>query len=65
MWSVESVADIPAEPAAVWQLYADPSTWGEWAHSTARAHAQGDISIGAEVIRAAARGSGTITPDLG
>ena len=56
MWSVESVADIPAEPAAVWELYADPSTWDEWAHSTASARAQGDISVGEEVIIQPTRG---------
>jgi uncharacterized protein YndB with AHSA1/START domain len=56
MWSVESSVEVEATPAEVWRLYADPSTWRQWAHSTAGATADGPLVVGVPI---------TVTPTRG
>jgi hypothetical protein len=48
-WSMESVHEAPVRAADVFHLYADPSTWGDWAHNTAWGRAKGAVEPGAEV----------------
>lgn len=34
-WSMENVHEAAVAPADVFRYYADPATWGDWAHNTA------------------------------
>ena len=38
-WSMENVYEAAVAPADVFRFYADPATWGDWAHNTAWARA--------------------------
>jgi uncharacterized protein YndB with AHSA1/START domain len=48
-WLIESVRDAPVDPAAVWRLYADPSTWPVWGHNAKLARADGPLVEGGTV----------------
>ncbi len=46
---MESVHEAAVAPADVFRYYADPTTWGEWAHNTAQARGQAVLEVGAAV----------------
>jgi uncharacterized protein YndB with AHSA1/START domain len=48
-WSMESVHEAAVAPADVYRYYADPATWGEWAHNTAWGRALDAMGPGARV----------------
>jgi uncharacterized protein YndB with AHSA1/START domain len=48
-WLIESVRDAAVDPAAVWRLYTDPSTWPLWGHNAKGAHAEGPLVEGGTV----------------
>jgi hypothetical protein len=48
-WTIEAVRDAPVEPAAVFALYADPSTWSSWGHNATRVRSDGPLADGATV----------------
>jgi hypothetical protein len=48
-WTIESVQEIDVDPAAVFALYMDPSTWSRWAHNATWAHADGPLIEGGTV----------------
>jgi hypothetical protein len=57
-WTIESVREAEVDPAAVFALYADPSTWSSWGHNAAWARAAGPLVEGGTVdVRA---GYGTV-----
>ncbi len=59
-WVIESVINAPVDPAAVWRLYADPSTWPVWGHNAKWTHADGPLAEGGIVhVRA---GYGKVYP---
>jgi len=45
-WTIESVRDAAVDPADVFRLYADPSTWSAWGHSARSATANGPFIEG-------------------
>jgi hypothetical protein len=45
-WKIESVRDADVDPASVWRLYADPSTWPVWGHNAKSARADGELVEG-------------------
>ena len=48
-WSMENVREAPVVPGDVYRYYADPGTWGQWAHNTAWARAQAPVEPGTKV----------------
>ncbi len=48
-WSMESTYEADVRPDDVYAFHVDPSTWGQWAHSTAWGRAQGGVKPGATV----------------
>ena len=48
-WSMESVLEADVAAADVYRCYADPSTWGAWAHNTRWGRARGPLRPGAIV----------------
>jgi len=57
-WTIESVTEADVDPAAVFALYADPSSWSSWGHNAAWARAAGPLVEGGTVdVRA---GYGTV-----
>ena len=48
-WMIESIRDAPVDPADVFRLYADPSTWSEWGHNARWARADGPLVEGGTV----------------
>jgi uncharacterized protein YndB with AHSA1/START domain len=48
-WLIKSVRDAPVDPAAVWHLYTDPSTWPVWGHNAKWARADGPLVEGGTV----------------
>jgi hypothetical protein len=48
-WTIDSVRDAAVDPADVWRLYADPSTWSEWGHNAKWARAGGPLVEGGTV----------------
>lgn len=48
-WTIESVQDVDADPAAVFALYADPSSWSRWGHNATSARADGPLVEGGHV----------------
>ena len=48
-WMIESTRDVAVAPAAVFRLYADPSTWSQWGHSARWARADGPLVEGGNV----------------
>jgi hypothetical protein len=48
-WTIETVREADVEPAAVFALYADPSTWSRWGHNATQAHADGPLVEGGTV----------------
>ena len=48
-WLIESVGEAPVDPAAVWRLYVDPSTWPVWGHNAKWARAEGPLVVGGTV----------------
>ena len=48
-WAIESIQEIDVDPAAVFALYMDPSTWSRWAHNATWAHADGPLVEGGMV----------------
>jgi hypothetical protein len=57
-WTIESIQEAAVDPAAVFALYADPSTWNAWGHNATWARADGPLVEGGTVdVRA---GYGTV-----
>jgi uncharacterized protein YndB with AHSA1/START domain len=55
-FTIEAVAEADVDPAAVFALYADPSTWVTWGHNASRASADGPLVEGGTVdVQAAYR----------
>ncbi len=48
-WTIETVRDAAVDPADVFRLYADPSTWSEWGHNAKWARADGPLVEGGTV----------------
>ncbi len=48
-WKIEAVREAPVTPAAVFALYAEPSTWSAWGHNATWARADGPLAEGATV----------------
>ena len=48
-WTIDSVLEADAEPAAVFALYADPSTWSSWGHNATWARSDGPLVQGGVV----------------
>ena len=48
-WTIESVRLADVAPAAVFALYADPSTWHRWGHNATWARADGPLAEGGVV----------------
>lgn len=48
-WMIESMRDAPVNPADVFRLYADPSTWSAWGHNAKWARAAGPLVEGGTV----------------
>jgi len=46
---MENVREAPVVPGDVYRYYADPGTWGQWAHNTAWARAQAPVEPGTKV----------------
>jgi uncharacterized protein YndB with AHSA1/START domain len=46
---MESVFEADVAPEDVYRYYADPSTWGRWAHNTRSGRARGAFGTGAVV----------------
>ena len=45
-WMIEAVHVAEVDPAAVFRLYADPSTWPSWGHNATRARSDGPLVEG-------------------
>jgi len=45
-WMIEAVHVAEVDPAAVFRLYADPSTWVSWGHNATRARSDGPLVEG-------------------
>ncbi len=57
-WTIEATQEGAVDPAAVFALYADPSTWHQWGHNATWARADGPLVEGGMVdVRA---GYGTV-----
>jgi Polyketide cyclase / dehydrase and lipid transport len=57
-WTIESIQEADVDPASVFALYADPSTWNAWGHNATWARADGPLVEGGTVdVRA---GYGTV-----
>jgi hypothetical protein len=48
-WSMESTHEAAVAPADVFRSYADPATWGSWAHNTAWARSHAPLEPGSRV----------------
>lgn len=48
-YTIEATQEAPVDPAAIWALYMDPSTWAAWGHNVRWARAQGPLEEGATV----------------
>lgn len=48
-WRIETAREVAVEPAAVFRLYADPSTWSTWGHNATWARADGPLVEGGTV----------------
>ena len=48
-WSMESTYEAAVAPADVFRSYADPATWGSWAHNTAWARSSAPLEPGSRV----------------
>jgi hypothetical protein len=45
-WTIESVLEAAVDPAAVFALYMDPTTWTRWGHNARSATADGPLVEG-------------------
>jgi hypothetical protein len=48
-WSMESTHEAAVAPADVFRYYADPTTWGRWAHNTAWGRGPAPLEAGSIV----------------
>ena len=48
-FTIETVLEAEVDPAAVFALYADPSTWSRWGHNATWARADGPLVEGGTV----------------
>jgi uncharacterized protein YndB with AHSA1/START domain len=48
-WAIQTARDTSVVPAAVFRLYADPSTWSAWGHNAKWARANGPLVEGGTV----------------
>jgi hypothetical protein len=48
-FTIETVLEAEVDPAAVFALYADPSTWSRWGHNATWARAGGPLAEGGTV----------------
>ncbi len=46
---MEGVQELSAAPADIFRYYADPSTWGQWAHNTAWGRTSAPLEPGSTV----------------
>jgi hypothetical protein len=49
-WSIERVQTARVAPAAVFALYADPTTWTVWGHNATRVQADGPLVEGGTIF---------------
>lgn len=59
MFEAEQSELSTADPAAVWELWADPGRWPEWSEQVQRAEADGDLQPGTTISTKLRRG-GTV-----
>lgn len=45
-WTIESVQVADVDPASVFRLYADPTTWASWGHNAKRVRSDGPLAQG-------------------
>ena len=48
-YTIEATREAAIDPAAVWALYMDPSTWSAWGHNVRWARADGPLVEGGTV----------------
>ena len=48
-YTIEATREAAIDPAAVWALYMDPSTWSAWGHNVRWARAEGPLVEGGTV----------------
>lgn len=48
-YTIEATREAAVDPAAVWALYMDPSTWSVWGHNVRWARADGPLVEGGTV----------------
>jgi uncharacterized protein YndB with AHSA1/START domain len=48
-YTIEATRDAPVDPAAVFALYMDPSTWAKWGHNVRWARSEGPLVEGGTV----------------
>ena len=48
-YTIEATREAAIDPAAVWALYVDPSTWSAWGHNVRWARADGPLVEGGTV----------------
>jgi hypothetical protein len=48
-YTIEATREAPIEPAAIWALYMDPSTWSAWGHNVRWARSAGPLVEGGTV----------------
>jgi uncharacterized protein YndB with AHSA1/START domain len=48
-YAIEATREAAIDPAAVWALYMDPSTWSAWGHNVRWARAEGPLVEGGTV----------------
>jgi Polyketide cyclase / dehydrase and lipid transport len=49
-WQAEASGEVAAEPAAVWELWEDPSRWSDWNPAIARAELEGPFAVGTRAV---------------
>lgn len=71
MWTGEHTETTSATPAQLWDHYAQPTTWPEWDHETARVTVQGPMAVGTRGTLKPTKGPATsftfthVTPEVG
>jgi hypothetical protein len=48
-YTIEATREARIDPASIWALYMDPSTWSEWGHNVRWARADGPLVEGGSV----------------
>lgn len=48
-YTIEATREAPVDPASIWALYMDPSTWSSWGHNVRWARSVGPLVEGGTV----------------